>query len=181
MNMSYETDRLLLRILHGDSADKVLQFYLNNKEIFEACEPSRTKNFYTSSYHRTLLTCEFSLTLDLSAVRFWVFEKIRPTHIIGTVSFHDIVQSVYQSCQLGYKFDHNCWHRGFAKESIAKGISIMFDELALHRIEAFAMPTNSSSLHLLEKLNFVNEGLCRQNILIQGEWTDHYRYSLIHQ
>jgi len=180
MKMMYSTDRLDLRILTGDSAEDVLNFYQKNQEVFEMYEPTHPENFYTLNYQQSLLTCEYNLAVKASSIRFWVFNKLQPTHIIGTVAFHNIVQSIYKSCQIGYKFDQKHWKQGYAKESIAKAISIIFDELKLHRIEAFVMPSNSPSIQLLESLNFMEEGLCRENILIQDIWTDHLRYSLIH-
>ena len=39
MDMKYETPRLILRILRAEDADMVLQFYQNNKDIFEKYEP----------------------------------------------------------------------------------------------------------------------------------------------
>ena len=56
----------------------------------------------------------------------------------------------------------------------------MFGDLGLHRITACVMPGNTPSIRLLESLYFKCEGLLRQNARIQGEWADHYLYSLIH-
>ena len=35
MNLIYETDRLILKVLRPEAAKKVLCFYLENKELFE--------------------------------------------------------------------------------------------------------------------------------------------------
>lgn len=180
MKLEYSTERLKLRILNGDFAEEVLKFYSDNHDIFECYEPTRPAGFYTYHYQKSLLTCEYNLALKLSGIRFWIFKKTNPNHIIGTIAFHNIIHAFYQSCQIGYKFDQSYWKKGYAKESLTKGISVIFDELNLHRIEAFVMPSNTPSIQLLEALNFSEEGLCRQNIMIQGKWRDHLRYSLIH-
>ena len=39
MNLEQTTDRLILRILSADDAEKVLQFYKDNAAIFEQFEP----------------------------------------------------------------------------------------------------------------------------------------------
>ena len=180
MNLIYETDRLILKVLRPEAAKKVLCFYLDNKELFEKYEASRPDNFYTVKYQKSVLLCEYNLTVQLSAVRFYVFLKDDPDRIIGTICFRDITRSIYDSCEVGYKFDERFWHHGYATESLIEGIDIMFGDLGLHRITACVMPGNTPSIRLLESLYFKREGLLRQNARIQGEWTDHYLYSLIH-
>ncbi len=180
MNLIYETDRLILKVLRPEAAKKVLCFYLDNKELFEKYEASRPDNFYTVKYQKSVLLCEYNLTVQLSAVRFYVFLKDDPDRIIGTICFRDITRSIYDSCEVGYKFDERFWHHGYATEALIEGIDIMFGDLGLHRITACVMPGNTPSIRLLESLYFKREGLLRQNARIQGEWTDHYLYSLIH-
>ena len=180
MNLIYETDRLILKVLRPEAAKKVLCFYLDNKELFEKYEASRPDNFYTVKYQKSVLLCEYNLTVQLSAVRFYVFLKDDPDRIIGTICFRDNTRSIYDSCEVGYKFDERFWHHGYATEALIEGIDIMFGDLGLHRITACVMPGNTPSIRLLESLYFKREGLLRQNARIQGEWTDHYLYSLIH-
>lgn len=179
MNLIYETDRLILKVLRPDAAKKVLCFYLDNKELFEKYEAARPENFYTVKYQKSILLCEYNLAVQLSAVRFYVFLKENPDQIIGTVCFRNIAHSIYESCEVGYKFDSRFWHQGYATESLMEGIDIMFGDLKLHRIEACVMPENTPSIRLLESLYFKREGLLRQNARINGKWEDHYLYSLI--
>lgn len=180
MNLIYETDRLILKVLRPEVAKKVLCFYLDNKELFEKYEARRPDNFYTAKYQKSVLLCEYNLTVQLSAVRFYVFLKEDPERIIGTVCFRDITRSIYESCEVGYKFDERFWHHGYATEALIEGIDIMFGDLGLHRITACVMPENTPSIRLLESLYFKREGLLRQNARINGKWSDHYLYSLIH-
>lgn len=179
MELYYETERLILRMLHEDAAKDVLDFYLKNKAVFEMWEPDRPKSFYTVEYQGTLLRCEFQLALKMAAARFWLFEKSNPSQIIGTVSFQNVVRSVYQSCQIGYKLDPAFWHRGYAREGIVKAMSVVLAEFDLHRIEALVLPDNQPSIRLLEKLGFEQEGVCRSCIYLHSRWTDHIRYSYI--
>lgn len=181
MEMIYETPRLVLKVLREDAADKVLQFYLENKEIFEQYEIDRVKNFYTKAHQATLLRCEYELMLRLQMTRFWVFKKENPERIIGTLSFHNIRYSAYQDCELGYKFHQEVWGKGYARESIEQGIAIMFEEFGLHRIEALVMSGNKRSERLLHSLGFELEGVKRQNVKLHGTWYDHEVYSLLNK
>lgn len=179
MNFIYETDRLLLKVLHPEDAAAVLQFFLDNKELFEEYEPDRPDSFYTTAYQKTVLLCEYNLTLKLSAVRFYVFKKEEPEKIIGTVCLRNIRRSVYQSCEVGYKFDAANQHQGYAREALSMLISIAFDALKLHRMEAYVRPDNSASIRLLEALDFTCEGIARDCVFLHNAWQSHYRYSLL--
>ena len=48
-----------------------------------------------------------------------------------------------------------------------------FAEAGLHRVEANVMPRNRPSLRVLEKNGFINEGLSRCYLNINGVWEDH--------
>lgn len=191
MQMRYDTKRLYMEILSENAASQVLQFYLDNREIFEQYEIDRPKNFYTEPYQRTILRSEYNLAVRQSLVRYWIFEKGEDGEsprrtargqcgkIAGTFSFYNIRRSAYQSCELGYKFNQEMWGRGYAQESLERGIKIVFEELQIHRIEALVMPGNQRSIRVLEKLGFQSEGIRRQNVNLHGIWQDHEVYSLI--
>lgn len=181
MDLIYETDRLILRVLKASDAPAVLDFQLRNKDLFERYEPARPENFYTIEHQKILLNCEYNLTVKLSAVRFYVFLKEQPDIIIGTICFRNMLHSIYSSCETGYKFDEQYHRRGYAFEAMTEGIRIVFDELKLHRIAANVMPENHASIRLLESLGFEQEGVVRDYARIQNEWADHIRYSLIHR
>ena len=69
MEMIYETPRLLLKILKEDAADKVLEFYLENKEIFERYEIDRADNFYTKAYQAALLRMEYIIIIQVKNIQ----------------------------------------------------------------------------------------------------------------
>ena len=126
MNMLYETDRLRLEILTPSSAREVLDFQLRNRELFARYEPSLPENFYTTSHQQALLKCELKLAMKLSTIRFYVFRKDAPSQIIGTVCLHDVTRMPYSCCEIGYKFDRAVHRRGYAREAVAKAVSIAF-------------------------------------------------------
>jgi ribosomal-protein-alanine N-acetyltransferase len=177
MKFTYETDRLILRVLDSSWAPQVLDFYQNNPD-FARVEPT-TDNFYTLHFHETVLRYEYELTLKMSMLRLWIFSKDDPAKIIGTVSFRNITRSFFGTCEVGYKMDHEFRNQGYCQEALSRGFEVMFSELNLHRIEAIVLPSNLASIHLLEKLGFKREGVKRQCVKLQGEWRDHYLYSLL--
>lgn len=181
MNFEYETDRLILKLLKpsDESAVQVLDFYSRNRTAFERYEAARPNDFYTKEYHKKILANEFYFALQKKCFRFWICEKKSPMQIIGTICFYNIIYSIYDRCETGYKFDEQHQHKGYALESMECGISLMFDELNLHRIEAYVMDDNLPSIRLLKKLSFQCEGICRQAIHICGTWEDHLLFARI--
>lgn len=181
MNFEYETEHLILKLLKPSiaSAQQVLDFYNKNRIVFERYEATRPDDFYTVAYHKSILTTEYNLALHQKCIRFWIYEKENPTHIIGTICFYNIIHAAYDRCETGYKFDPKYWHKGYAREAMSFGISLMFDDLSLHRIEAFVMEENVHSIRLLHDLHFQCEGICRKSIKIRGKWEDHMLFARI--
>lgn len=178
MLLQYETRRLILKVLGPDYANDVLQFYLNDKELFEKYEADRCPNFYTENYHRNILHLEYGLCLKLTHIRFYVFEKENPETIVGTVSLYEI-SNTYSKAELGYKFSSQHHHKGYASEAVEKILDIAFTELGLHRICARVMEENTPSIRLLLGLGFEKEGVCRDFMKLRGQWVDHVQYSLL--
>jgi ribosomal-protein-alanine N-acetyltransferase len=179
MQMTYNTERLLLNVLHPNDADKVLTFYENNREHFEPWEPERDVNFYTLPYQRLSLSIEYNLMQQSKLLRYWIFLRDDPHTIIGSVNFYNIVRGSYYTCQLGYKFDQGYLGHGYAYESIQTAMELLFGDYQIHRIEANIMPTNVRSIRLIQKLNFFYEGLAKESININNNWEDHIRYAYI--
>ena len=181
MKFEYETDRLLLKLPEPSlaSARQALDFYNKNRSLFERYEAARPADFYTLHYQKSILEHEYNLALQKLSFRFWVYEKQNPFLTIGTICFYNIMQSVYERCETGYKFDPAFWHKGYAREAMAFGISLMFDDLNLHRIEAYVMEENISSIRLLLALDFHSEGIRRKAIRVRGRWEDHMRFARI--
>lgn len=181
MQMTFNTERLTLNILHPNDAEKVLAFYENNRDHFEPWEPERDMNFYTLPYQRLSLSIEYNLIMQSKLLRYWVFHPDDLETIIGSINFYNIVKGSYYTCQLGYKFDHRYIGYGYAYESVKATMDILFEEQKLRRIEANIMPTNLRSIHLIQKLGFMYEGLSKSKIKINHNWEDHIRYAYINQ
>lgn len=175
----YETQRLILEVCTPDMAGETLRFYKANQAIFQPYDPIPPSNYYTEEYQYNSLICDFNAYLEKKGVRFYLFEKKNPQHIIGTISFSNIMHGFLQSTVIGYKLDSQYHHQGYAYEALQKGIDIMFREEKLHRISAFIMPSNTASIKLVERLCFTYEGTALEYACIQGKWEDHRIYSLL--
>lgn len=79
----------------------------------------------------------------------------------------------FRSCFVGYKLDKDYLNCGYMTQAVALLCDYAFSQLKLHRIEGNVMPRNQASLRVLEKNGFVNEGLSRKYLNINGVWEDH--------
>lgn len=175
----YETERLLLRLSHPDLAAAVTDFFVRNREFFAATEPQHPDEFYTEAYHGETLENQQNEQQAGTAARFWVSKKSQPDRIIGMLGLSNIVMRSFCSCYLSYSIDGGELCHGYATEAIRECIRIAFRDLSLHRLEANIMPRNTASLRVAEKLGFVNEGLAKKYLRINGIWEDHIHMVLI--
>ena len=179
MKFEIDTERLVLKVVNKQSADKVLEFYLRNRNIFERYEPVIGDDFYTIPHQRKVLEFEYQSIMKLSMLRYWIFEKGNPNQIIGTVSFRNIVKPIYESCTVGYKMDRDFVNMGYCSEALSATIPAIANELGIHRFEALILPDNEPSIHMIQKLGFKYEGILRDKIIIGGERLDHCMYAYL--
>jgi len=179
MRTVYETERLLLKVLDKTYASLVLDYFLRNKAFLEKWEILRDSEFYTKEYQERQLDNDLNEIEKGSLMKLWIFKKEDKSTIIGSIAFSNIIRGPFLSCFLGYRLDKDQVNKGYMTEAIRKGISIVFNDLKLHRIEANIMPKNKQSLRVVEKLGFYNEGLAYKYLKINGKWEDHIHMVLL--
>ena len=75
MNLTYETDRLLLRLLNENNSAQVLSFLSRNREYFDRYELEKSEQYYTEAFQKNLLHEEFHQALKGNRLRFYFFRK----------------------------------------------------------------------------------------------------------
>lgn len=178
MLFQYETERTYLRVLNSQDYQLVLDFILKNGRYYEAFETKKAKNYYSADFWQNSLNYEYKLMEKSLALRFYVFLKEDPSHIIGTVSFQHVTKGAHPTCQIGYKYDPNYQHLGLATESIQEAIKIVNSEYGIHQIRAFIMNGNIPSISLIKRLGFQYDGVSIKHAKIMGIWRDHLQFSL---
>jgi RimJ/RimL family protein N-acetyltransferase len=98
--------------------------------------------------------------------------------ILGIVSLHRI-DWLRHSAGIGYWVRRSRFGQGFATEACDVVLAHAFDALRLNRVEALVALANKPSQRVVEKLGFTREGVAREAELIDGEFLDHYQYSLL--
>ncbi|WP_143707334.1 GNAT family N-acetyltransferase [Uliginosibacterium sp. TH139] len=167
-----QTPHLLLQPLTPDDAAQVLAYETRNHPLHAPHGPVRT------AIHFTLKACAQRVAVQLEEVargqacRWTLRLHTQPESIIGHIAVTSIQKGVRHAGILGYGLDHEHASQGLMTEAIATAIQYAFSALNLHRIEANHRPDNLASARVLAKLGFEREGLARQYIRLNGEWTD---------
>lgn len=173
------TPRLILRLPEPSEAGDVLRHYTENSGHFAPTSPIPPPGADTVTHWRARLEHDLQQFRDGIAVRYFLFPRDAPSHVLGNISLSNIVRGAAQYCDLGYNLAFGAQGHGLMTEAGREVIRYAFTELGLHRISAAYLPHNRRSERLLERLGFTVEGYARALLIIQGEWQDHVRASLI--
>ena len=181
MDLEIKTSRLKLKTLDESYADTVMDYFVRNRDFFEPWLPAYDESSFDMESQRERLRNEILHFDYKTGIKLWLFaiDDRKNFRILGDISFSNISSEPFLSCFLGYKICESENGRGYAGEAIKAGVDYLFNELKLHRVEANIIPRNEKSIKVVEKLGFVNEGLSKKYLKINGKWEDHYHYVLL--
>lgn len=158
------TERLTLRkVLVADTAD-----------MYEYASRSDVTEFLTWNPHPDrLYTKEYLQYLGgrYAAGMFydWAIVYEPDFKMVGTCGFTSFNCSS-DSAEVGYVLNPSYWGLGIATEALRRVLKFGFEELGLHRIEAKFIEGNERSLQVMKKVGMTFEGVCREGMLIKGEY-----------
>jgi ribosomal-protein-alanine N-acetyltransferase len=99
--------------------------------------------------------------------------------LIGSAGLYDWDEEV-RSAEIGYDLDPAYWGRGLMAEALSAIFDFAFTQLDANRLQAIAIPGNSASRSLLERLGFTQEGVLREHGHDEhGGLVDDVMYSLL--
>jgi len=170
-----ETERLILKglspvdikyIFEHHSKPEIKRILGHRSEEDYQKEESKYKNGY-ASYNRSFLL--FLLT-----------DKAFDT-IIGRCGLHNWNVD-HRRAEAGYMMEDEDYKRkGLMAEALGAMIEFGFNKMNLHRIEALVGTNNVPSLRLMEKNNFIREGLLREHYYIDGKYEDSIMFSILQE
>ena len=166
-------DRVNLKILTSEDADKMLNYYIKNKEHLKAYEPNRSERFYTLEAQRNILSENYRDYLNGKSLNFGIFIE---ENLIGKVQISNIVEGIFKNAFVGYSIDSDMTRKGYMTEALKLILDYAFYDMELHRIEATTLTDNKSSQRVLLKCGFKKIGLSEKYLFINGKWRDHYLY-----
>ncbi len=149
----FETKRLLIRRLEPGDAELLYGYrHLDNVKK------------YQSWNHYTLMDAKRMIGFE----QLGYFNGQRGNTNIGVVlkETNQLIGDIYigvrygipHRATIGYTFNPEYWHQGYARESVGKIIDVLIHEYDKDTINAFVMPENEASIHLLLSLGFKQKG-----------------------
>ena len=166
------TPRLRLRQFRAEDADAMHECFANAEAMRFWNRPVHTKRIETERVVRNCIDC------TPSYYRFWAVADAGTDRCLGLVNYHDgHIRS--QRAAIGYIVNPARQRQGIATEAVSAMLDFCFDEIGLHRVQAFIDPDNIASRMLVEKLGFRCEGLLRGNLRVGDVRRDDMLYALL--
>jgi [ribosomal protein S5]-alanine N-acetyltransferase len=175
LNSTWETERLLLRLLGPDAAAAVRDYGLRAAEFQKPFDPLRPPDFWELPVVADRLVCQQIEADGDRSLCLFIAHKSEPDLVLGAVNLRNIVRGAMMGAALGYGLAPEACGRGYMTESVKRMTEIAFFDLGLHRVEVNIMPRNSASLAVAQRAGFVREGLSPRYLQINGRWEDHVR------
>ncbi len=99
--------------------------------------------------------------------------------VVGSISL-TFGEDVYaKSAEIGYWLAEEYWGRGIAADAVREMCHIAFEQFDMARVYATVFSYNKGSCRVLEKCNFLLEGVLRKSVFKNGQLFDSYMYSLV--
>ncbi len=174
-----ETDRLVVWIPGVGDAPIVHDYFVRNREHHAPWSPVRPDNFFELEYWQDKLDERRREFMEDESACFVATLRDAPHEVVAQANFRNFVRGSFQACHLGYDVDAGQEGQGYMTEFLAACIRYVFHELGLHRIMANHLPENTRSASLLERLDFVREGVAKDYLNIAGQWRDHVLNALV--
>lgn len=170
--------QIYLRLYKTSDACELANLNTRNREFFQRVSPILPEAFYTEEHQKLRIEQALKKTEEGQLYAFGIFLKATDK-LIGDISLTQITMGDQQSCYTGFTLDKEYNGKGYTTEALQLVVDFAFNELKLHRIEAGAMPDNIASIRVLEKAGFKKEGIAKENLKINGKWTDHQVLAII--
>lgn len=101
-----------------------------------------------------------------------------PARYVGQVLISKLVRGSEQSARLGYEIQQPFRRQGRASELLPPVITMAWEVLGLHRLEAIILVENAPSRALIERLGFRLEGVSARRKRVDGQWRDVCIYAI---
>jgi [ribosomal protein S5]-alanine N-acetyltransferase len=165
-----------IRLVTRADAALLAAYYKLNAPHFRKWEPGREEGYYSEEVLSSRLQrCEQQHLAGEAAH----FVAVAGEGVIAHCSLTGVMQGPFKACYMGYGVAQQHEGHGVMTEVCKVAIDHAFGKLQLNRIMANHMPVNTRSARLLNRLGFVQEGLARCYLQINGKWEDHVLNSLL--
>ncbi|ANU11715.1 ribosomal-protein-alanine N-acetyltransferase-like protein [Planococcus antarcticus DSM 14505] len=178
MNLLFEGQTCYLRSLIVEDAGEMVQLLLRNRDYWSVYEPRHRDSYFSTAVQREKIRESVYQARENREYSVGIYEHAT-NKLIGHISLYSVKRMPFLSALVGYSIDEAYIGKGVATEAVKLMTVFGFEQLRLHRIEAYVSPENEGSIRVLEKTGFSREGLLKEFLYINGEWKDHFYYAMI--
>ena len=158
-----KTDRLLLRQFRPEDIDNVF-YALSHPDVI----PYYGISFRT--LEETQVQMDWFAELERAGTGiWWAICSPDDATFYGACGLY-YIQPQHRKGETGFWLLPEHWGRGIMREALPVMLDYGFQQLQLHRIEAFVESENQNSKRILEKLDFAYEGTMRECEIKNGRF-----------
>lgn len=168
-----------IRFLSSSDIEKVLSFKLKNRSFLQPFQPIQSDNVFTIEEQTKWVGSVIRNNQLDKGYSFGIFTN-DDNQLIGIINLSNVSRGIFQNCYLGYSLDEDFNSRGIMTKALNWIVDYAFNVLSFHRIQAAVMPSNISSIRVLEKCSFNKIGLAEKYLKINGTWEDHLLFEIVH-
>ena len=167
------TDRLMLRQVTQNDVNEIF-FLRSDKRVlqFLAKDPA------VSTEEASLFIKKINELEENNDAVTWGITFKNEKKLIGTICYWNITKKHYRA-EIGYALHPTLQGKGIMHEAMGEVIKYGFENMKLHSVEANVDPDNTASIKLLERNNFIREGLFKEDYFYNGNFFDTAVYSLL--
>jgi len=169
---------LVLRPPHRRDEKQWTEIREKSRKFLEYWEPKWPRDATKPAAFRRRMQRFNAEWRDGTTYAFLIFNRADGT-LYGGITLSNVRRGVAQCCSVGYWVGEPYARNGVMSEALQLLLNYAFDTLGLHRVEAACLPSNAPSRGLLEKSGFVQEGLARRYLRINGVWQDHVFFAIL--
>lgn len=147
---TFETDRLVLRAPKESDYPSILQLG-SDPEVMRYITYGKTQ-----SPEEARKDLEKRIQLSQGKYGYWIVEEKSGGNFVGWLTLKPLEKQ--SSFEIGYRFLREHWGKGYATEGSHQLLHYAFDELRLKEVLAIAMPENTASRRVMEKLGLTHIG-----------------------
>jgi len=172
-----EREAVFLRPAMLDDYSQWLDVRSKNQLFLRPFEPQWPKDCLTKDFfYRRVENLKTQWNSD-KTYNFLVFEK-HAKNLVGGINVNNVCRGAAQYGSLGYWLSQDCQGKGYMTMAGKAALEFSFFEIGLHRMNAATLLHNQKSKNLLHRLGFVEEGMAKKFVQINGLRQDHLLFGL---